>query len=685
MSKKNIWISDLTHTAQGISANTFPLGISYVAAYAKKELSNNCDIRLFKFPSHLAEVLNKKSPTMLCFSNFSWNLELSYKFASLAKKRDPNVITVFGGPNFPTEPQEKLEFLKKRSAIDFYIELEGELAFVDLTKNLIENNFNSLEFKKKGKTIINTCYVHDNHLICGPVERIIDINILPSPYFAGFLDEYFNFPLIPMIETTRGCPFSCAFCCDGHATKNRVHRYDSQRTEEELYYIAKKVKNVDSLIITDLNFAMYKQDVVTAKAIKKIQEIYKYPKLIEATAGKNMPKRTIEVGKIMKGWIAAGASIQSTDPTVLKAIKRQNISTEAYQEVIDHANSIEGQSLQSHSEILLGLPEDSKEKHFESLRFGVDNKITHIHMYQTMMLMGSDMSSKATGKKYGLKTMFRTIPGCLGIYNIFGKKRSIAEIEEIIVGSNTLSKKDYLECRVLNFFVETFYNNSLFEEVFVMLRSLKVSVFDCLVYMKEHPEFYSKRIKEILKDFIFQTTEDLYETWEQANQYVLTPDIINKYIGGELGINELQSSSATLFGEFDDVCYLMFESVRGTLKQKGALSQNIKNYLLDLQKFITMRKKNPLTKTDQVISSTFKYDFEAIREAKYSINPNSIPMLKAPLQYDFFHDQKQQEHIANQVKLYSKQANGFGKLLVKSNVRLFFRQFSKSRTVHAGL
>ena len=425
---------------------------------------------------------------------------------------------------------------------------------------------------------------------------------------------------------------------------------------------------------------MYKQDIVTAKVIAKIQEIYKYPKLIQASAGKNMPKRTIEVGNILKGWIT-GASLQSTDPTVLKAIKRQNISTEAYQEVINHTNSIESQL--SYSEIILGMPEDSKERHFESLRFGIDNKVTHLRMYQSMMLMGTEMESKAARKKYGLKTMFRTIPGCLGIYNILGKEHSIAEIEEIIVGSNTLSKKDYLECRVLNFFVEAFYNKSLFEEVFVMLRSLKISAFDCVVYMKEHPELYSKRIKEILKDFIFQTTEDLYETWEQANQYVLSPDIINKYIGGEMGINELQSSSALLFDEFDDVCSLMFESVRGTLEQKGILSQNIKNYLLDLQKFITMRKKNPLTKTEQVISATFKYDFEAIREAKYNINPNSIPMLKTPLQYDFFHDQKQQHHISNQFRLFSNHAVGLGKLLKHSDIRLFFRRFNKSQVMHA--
>ena len=151
----------------------------------------------------------------------------------------------------------------------------------------------------------------------------------------------------------------------------------------EVEYIAKRAQEQKALAIVDSNFAMYKQDLVTAKAIAKIQEIYKYPKLIEASAGKNMPKRTIEVGNIMKGW-TTGATLQSTDPTVLKAIKRQNISTEAYQEVINHTNSIESQL--SYSEIILGIPEDSKERHFESLRFGIDNKVTYLLMYQAMML-----------------------------------------------------------------------------------------------------------------------------------------------------------------------------------------------------------------------------------------------------------------------------------------------------------
>ena len=47
MKKQDIWISDLTHTAQGISAATFPLGVSFVLSYAKQKLGNEFNFKLF--------------------------------------------------------------------------------------------------------------------------------------------------------------------------------------------------------------------------------------------------------------------------------------------------------------------------------------------------------------------------------------------------------------------------------------------------------------------------------------------------------------------------------------------------------------------------------------------------------------------------------------------------------------
>ena len=678
MKKRDIWIADLTHTAQGICVPTFPLGASYVASYAKKELGKDFDIKLFKIPSQLNKALLDRSPTMLCFSNFSWNFELAYKFSYLAKQKDPNVITIFGGPNFPTDEKEKIEFLATRPAIDFYIEFEGELAFVDLIKNLSEYNFDALNFKKHRKSIINTCYINENELVTGPIERIKDINEIPSPYLSGIMDEYFELPLVPMLETNRGCPFTCTFCADGIAIKNKIHRHDPQRIKDELEYIAKRAKNVEELIITDLNFAMYKQDIVTAKMIAELQQKYNWPRLIQASAGKNMHKRIIEVASMIKGWKFKG-SIQSSDPEVLKAIKRSNISTTAYIKMTNFGNRDE--SRKPGTEILLGLPADTKQKHYESLRFAINNDATPIYMFQSIMLPGTEMASKMHRKKYGLKTMFRTVPGCLGNYDLLDKKHSIAEIEEIIVGSNTLSKDDYLDCRVMNLIVQTFWNDSMFDEVFALLRSINVAPFDCLVYIKEHPELYSERIKKIMASFVIQTTEDLFETFEEAKKYVLSPEIIDKYIGGEMGINELLVNRSLLFNEFEDVCNLVFESAIGTLNQKNLLTPAIKDYLVELKKFISMRKMNPLTNTEVVTSTKLRYDFEEIRKANYRIDPNSLTVLKTPLQFDFFHDQDQQEHISKQLKLYANHAIGIGKLLQHTHLDMIFRRFSKSSSL----
>ena len=131
--------------------------------------------------------------------------------AAVAKEKDPDLVIIFGGPNFPVLAEEKTEFLEKRSAIDFYIELEGEIGFVDLVRKLRACDFNINKFKEAGQTAQNTSYVYGGELRTGGIERIHDVNVIPSPYLTGILDEFFDLPLIPMLETTRGCPFLCSF------------------------------------------------------------------------------------------------------------------------------------------------------------------------------------------------------------------------------------------------------------------------------------------------------------------------------------------------------------------------------------------------------------------------------------------------------------------------------------------
>ena len=112
---------------------------------------------------------------------------------------------------------------------------------------------------------------------------------------------------------------------------------------------------------------------------------------------------------------------------------------------------------------------------------------------------------------------------------------------------------------------------------------------------------------------------------------------------------------------------------------KNLLTQECENYLFELKSFLTMQKKDPLNKTKTVKSAFFKYDFEEIRKANYGIDPNTLHELDIPLKFDFFHDENQQKHISNQMKLYSHHVFPLGKLLQNSNLNIIFRSFNKSK------
>ena len=223
----------------------------------------------------------------------------------MEKKKSPKTVVVFGGPNYPVVEKEQISLLKSKNLIDFYIVKEGEIPFVNLVKELVSNNFDIEKVKKLKLQSVHSILQNGEAILTEPAERIKHLSEIPSPYLDGRLDEFFDGKLMPLIQTNRGCPFTCTFCVEGVGYYNKINKYCHDKISKELDYIGKKMKSIrekggrNDLFIADSNFGMYKEDIEVAKELAKTQKNYGWPNYINVATGKNVKHRILETSKII--------------------------------------------------------------------------------------------------------------------------------------------------------------------------------------------------------------------------------------------------------------------------------------------------------------------------------------------------------------------------------------------------
>ncbi len=668
---KTVYFADLTHTAQGTHAKCMPLGAALVASYIKSEFSDNFDVSLFKFPSELETAVLAQCPDILCLSNYAWNMRLTVAFARLVKKLNPQLIVIFGGPNFPLKEDERLDFLRENDCIDFYIFGEGETALANLFREIINHEFDVAAIKAASAPMINCSYLSNGCVVSGEWTRTTELDQFPCPYTDGMMDKYFDLPLIPLYETTRGCPFSCTFCTDGISEKSKIHRKSHQNIENSIRYIAEHAKHSDTLILADLNFGMYNEDIQTAEIIARQKQTTGFPLSVGTALGKSRPENIMQAVQILDGSLHIGLSLQSTDTEVLKNIKRKNVPTP---KLIAAAEELGLRASVDFTEVILALPGDSLEKHYQSLREGVELGMTNIRMYQLMMLTGSTMNSLASRQIYDMQTRWRVMPNCAGVYRFFDTELRVAEIEEIVVANNTLSFEDYVECRVMDFVVELFVNNDWYVELFELIRFYGFEIFDFLVFIKANRSGFPERMAAIFDSFVADTCKDLFMQKQDIEAYILGEGVLEKHVSGELGNNEILDHKALCYLNFKETSRFIFEMSRLFLSSKIILDDVLIRYLTDLERFILCRKEGVI-KSEQAVTAQFDFDFKSIRQGDFRSDPHDFVMGK--YEFRFFHDEKQSSTIRKAANLYGTTVSGLGRLIQNNKMNRMFRQFER--------
>ncbi len=199
------------------------------------ELQDHAEIVEFNINQQIGQItedLLSKSPKIICFSTFIWNVELISSLIINIRSLAPEIKIIIGGPEASFEYQNTNWF----PYVDHVISGEGEIELPKLILSILANN-NSAK-------VINA-------------EPINDLTQIQMPYSAYSDEDIAN--RVIYVESSRGCPFGCEFCIS--SLDKTVRFYDVDKFVGEMEELAKR--GVKHFKFIDRTF-----NVGTARAVK---------------------------------------------------------------------------------------------------------------------------------------------------------------------------------------------------------------------------------------------------------------------------------------------------------------------------------------------------------------------------------------------------------------------------------
>ncbi len=601
-----IVICDLTHVGATVANENIPLGAGFIFAHARKMFGDRVALSLIKYPAKLDVSLEEGRPDVVAFANYVWNNDLNEHYCRNIKARYPDAVIVKGGPNFPVHEEDQIAYARRYPSTDAYIEFEGEIAFDNLIQAVMDRGSEWNTQPINGVYIFSDKAGASPSLMKGlPVARITNLDeAVPSPYLSGYLDEFFDGRLTPIIQRTRGCPFTCNFCNEGGAYYNKINKFSVDRIVLELRYIGERAQKfgIRNLFITDMNFGMYEEDFLVAQEIADCKRKYGWPITVLITTGKNRIDRVSKAVEVLGDSVIISMSMQSTSEPVLNAIRRKNIKPEMY---ISLTSKMPNQPKMA--ELIVPLPQETFESYLESVRFLVNAGVDKVLTYTLQINLGTEYDSKKYLDANGYQTRYRAYANCFGNYG----GETVLEAEEVGVATNCLPEADYYRVRKLAFIIELVFNNSIFREFFRFLSDYAVKPFDFLYFCFEESEATDSPLRPAIEAFLKETQAELFDTPEALLDHYRSPANYQRLANGEEGRNVLFSNKAQVMAaqlgdlvEFLSdrlVRYVRLNGIEVSADEIGGISHYSRAKLHDIL--------NPAAAIDEV--EVFQFDIPA--------------------------------------------------------------------------
>jgi len=331
-----------------------PLGVSYVASAFEQA---GAEVKVIDFivtrytPEKLQRELKEFQPDLLGATSVTMNFPLAADIVQTAKKIDPSIITMMGGPHVSFDV---IRTLQTYPEIDFLVVGEGERTIKELVDHFKSSeprqNIKGIAFRRNGE-IVQT----------EPRELIQDLNTLPMParhLIPMSRYQALGFP-VTMI-TGRGCPYSCIFCLGrkmvGSKARSRKASLVVDEMEQILSYGFSRINIADDLFTSDKK-----------KVHEVCEEIQKRKLSFSWTAFSRVNTVDKETLQLMResGCDCISFGIESGNPAVLKRVKK-GITLDQARKAVSLCKEV---GILPHASFMVGLPGETPETLKDTMEF----------------------------------------------------------------------------------------------------------------------------------------------------------------------------------------------------------------------------------------------------------------------------------------------------------------------------
>ena len=403
-----------------------PLSAAYVWEYcnSQSDISSEWELGDIFFERHsIDEYMSLiDEPDVFAFGTYVWNWTVTRDLAAAVRKKYPNCLIVFGGPQVPYKQDWLAD---NRHICDLIVTYAGEKPFAEILRG--NYSYPGIISEQGYKT----------------PKPDKDINYIPSPYLSGLMDRFVkpgkNYSAI--IETNRGCPYACTFCDQEAIYYNKVQLFDYNRVLKEIDWMVDH--KIDFMYFADSNVGLFDRDVEFIRYIAKRRNDTGYPKHIDYSTAKQQPDRIVELGRILnhEAKIKRGVTIalQSMNTATLTAIKRINIANTKLAQMVAAYNDA---CIDNYCELIIGLPEESLESWISGigkiLEIGSDHALT---AHPLSIVPNTPFMNAEYKEKYGRQYAPTPAPAGGNTY----PEDSLGEIDYVCHSSNTMTTDEWVD------------------------------------------------------------------------------------------------------------------------------------------------------------------------------------------------------------------------------------------------